>query len=133
MIAFQSGALFNRTCAVGGLFIERSVTINHMPMYVHLRVCSSQELAAEMKTLSPLQFEVLGSAGMLPGLARLLLCIEYLKFYSHSLGGSRQSEGRKGVMGSCANWWSAPVVFHLLTDTFDLGLKLLIIHSIGKK
>lgn len=73
-----------------------------MPMYVQLRVCSSQELAAEMKTFAPLQLEVLGSAGMLPGLARLLLRIEYLKFYSHSPGDSRQSEGGKGVMGSCA-------------------------------
>lgn len=84
---------------VGGLFIERSVTINHMPMYVHLRVCNSQELAAGMKTLAPLQFEVLGSARMLPGLARLLLCIAYLKFYSHSLGGGRQSEGGEDVIG----------------------------------
>ena len=65
---------------VGVLFIERSVTIDHMPMYVHLRVCSSQELAAGMKTLAPLQFEVLGRAGMLPGLARLLVCVEYLMF-----------------------------------------------------
>lgn len=87
---------------IGGLFIERSVTINHMPMYVHLRVCSFQELAGGMKTLAPLQFEVLGSARMLPGLARLLMCIEYLKFYSLSLGGGRQSEVGEDVMGSCA-------------------------------
>lgn len=65
---------------VGVLFIERSITIDRMPVYVHLSVYSSQELAAGMKTLAPLQFEVLGSAGMLPGLARLLVCIEYLKF-----------------------------------------------------
>lgn len=84
------------TCECQKSLCRDPVTINHMPMYVHTRSCSTQEFAAEIKTLASPQFEVLGSADILPYIGQMLVCIKYLKFPSHSLGGGRQGGGEEG-------------------------------------